>query len=98
MARAQTTVQLTDELVRQLDEEAARRGTSRSSLIRAAIEAHLAASSERVAVERLVAACRAVPPPTPDVWGEVAHAGDVATAETMQRVDAEEAAAGFQPW
>jgi metal-responsive CopG/Arc/MetJ family transcriptional regulator len=42
MARTQTLVQLTEELLRRLDERAAREGRSRSSLIRDAIEAHLA--------------------------------------------------------
>lgn len=39
--RTQTLVQLNDELLRRLDERAAREGRSRSSLIRDAIEAYL---------------------------------------------------------
>ncbi len=39
--RTQTIVQLNDELLRRLDERAAREGRSRSALIRDAIEAHL---------------------------------------------------------
>lgn len=39
--RTQTLVQLNDELLRRLDERAAREGRSRSALIREAIEAHL---------------------------------------------------------
>jgi metal-responsive CopG/Arc/MetJ family transcriptional regulator len=39
--RTQTLVQLSDELLRRLDERAAREGRSRSSLIRDAIEAYL---------------------------------------------------------
>ena len=42
VTRTQTLVQLTDELLRRLDERAAREGRSRSALIREAIEAHLA--------------------------------------------------------
>ena len=42
MARTQTLVQLSDELLRRLDERAAREGRSRSALIRDAIEAYLA--------------------------------------------------------
>lgn len=42
VSRTQTLVQLSDELLRRLDERAAREGRSRSSLIREAIEAHLA--------------------------------------------------------
>jgi metal-responsive CopG/Arc/MetJ family transcriptional regulator len=41
MARTQTLVQLTEDLLRQLDERAAREGRSRSALIRDAIEAYL---------------------------------------------------------
>lgn len=41
MARTQTLVQLSDELLRRLDERAAREGRSRSALIRDAIEAYL---------------------------------------------------------
>lgn len=41
MARQQTLVQLTDELVALLDERAAKDGTSRSELIRQAIERFL---------------------------------------------------------
>jgi metal-responsive CopG/Arc/MetJ family transcriptional regulator len=42
VARKQTLVQLSDELVAALDEEAVRAGRSRSELIRDAIEAYLA--------------------------------------------------------
>jgi len=41
MARTQTLVQLSHELLRRLDERAAREGRSRSALIRDAIEAYL---------------------------------------------------------
>ncbi|HWO82626.1 MAG TPA: ribbon-helix-helix protein, CopG family [Solirubrobacterales bacterium] len=41
MARTQTLVQLTEGLLRRLDERAAREGRSRSALIREAIEAYL---------------------------------------------------------
>jgi metal-responsive CopG/Arc/MetJ family transcriptional regulator len=41
MTRTQTLVQLTRDLLRQLDEKAAREGRSRSALIRDAIEAYL---------------------------------------------------------
>ena len=96
--RTQTMVQLSDELLRRLDEEATRRGVSRSGLIREAVEWWLATSSERAEIDRLVAAYRAIPPATPDAWGDLAAAGDIATRETMQRLDAEEAAAGLDPW
>jgi metal-responsive CopG/Arc/MetJ family transcriptional regulator len=41
VARTQTLVQLTDKLLRRLDERAAREGRSRSALIRDAIEEYL---------------------------------------------------------
>ena len=41
MARTQTLVQMTEDLLRRLDERAAREGRSRSALIRDAIEAYL---------------------------------------------------------
>jgi metal-responsive CopG/Arc/MetJ family transcriptional regulator len=41
VARTQTLVQLTDDLLRRLDERAARESRSRSVLIREAIEAYL---------------------------------------------------------
>jgi metal-responsive CopG/Arc/MetJ family transcriptional regulator len=41
VTRTQTLVQLSDELLRRLDERAAREGRSRSALIRDAIEAYL---------------------------------------------------------
>lgn len=43
MARIQTLVQLSDELLSQLDARAAREGRSRSDLIREAVAAYLAA-------------------------------------------------------
>jgi len=41
MTRTQTLVQLNEELLRRLDERAAREGRSRSALIREAIEAYM---------------------------------------------------------
>ncbi len=41
MARTQTLVQLTEDLLRRLDDRAAREGRSRSALIRDAVEAYL---------------------------------------------------------
>ncbi|MBK5219275.1 MAG: ribbon-helix-helix protein, CopG family [Thermoleophilia bacterium] len=55
MARTQTLVQLSEELLRRLDERAAREGRSRSSLIREAIEGYLfderSAELDRLIVE-----------------------------------------------
>ena len=46
VARTQTIVQLTDELLTELDARRAREGRSRSELIRDAIEAYLAVDRE----------------------------------------------------
>jgi metal-responsive CopG/Arc/MetJ family transcriptional regulator len=46
VARQQTLVQLSDELVAALDERAARRGVSRSRLIRDAIQDYLARDAD----------------------------------------------------
>lgn len=51
MARTQTLVQLTEDLLRRLDERAAREGRSRSALIRDAIEAFLY-DEEKVRIDR----------------------------------------------
>jgi metal-responsive CopG/Arc/MetJ family transcriptional regulator len=54
--RTQTMVQLTERLVRLLDQRAAREGVSRSQVIREAVEAHLAADEAQRRVARFVAA------------------------------------------
>jgi hypothetical protein len=97
VARVQTIVQLTDDLVEQLDEEAARRGCSPSALIREAVIAHLASSSERAAVQRYVEGYRRFPPGDKDEWGDLAGELDRAASETLRRLDAEEQAAD-QRW
>lgn len=51
VTRTQTLVQLSDELLRRLDERAAREGRSRSALIREAIEAYLH-DEERARIDR----------------------------------------------
>jgi metal-responsive CopG/Arc/MetJ family transcriptional regulator len=53
MSRTQTLVQLTDALLRRLDERAAREGRSRSALIRDAIEAYLADEAQ-VEIDRQI--------------------------------------------
>lgn len=91
-------VQLSDELVTRLDEEAGRRGVSRSALVREAVEGLLAESAEAARTAAIVAGYRRVPPATPDEWGDVERAGEVAAVETAQRLDAEERAVGVAPW
>jgi metal-responsive CopG/Arc/MetJ family transcriptional regulator len=55
VSRTQTLVQLNDELLRRLDERAAREGRSRSALIRDAIEAYLV-DEERDEISRQIIA------------------------------------------
>lgn len=98
MPRAETIVQLSTELREQLDLEAARRGTSRSALIREAIEAYLAETSSAAIARRIVEGYTRVPQAAPDEWGDLAAQSDRASVETLQRLDAEERAAGLPPW
>lgn len=94
MARTQTMVQLTDDLIRLLDEEASRRNVSRSAVIRAAIEAFLAGGREAELTRQIVDGYRRLPPATPDEWADLDALGDRHTVETMQRLDDEERRAG----
>ncbi len=68
MARRQTLVQLTDELLALLDERAARSGRSRSELIRAAIERDLAADADAAIDAAIVEGYRRIPPQEYDPW------------------------------
>ena len=98
MARAETIVQLTTELRERLDAEAERRGTSRSALIRTAIEAYLAEASDAAVAREIVEGYRRVPPGTPDEWGDLEAVQDRSNLELLQRLDAEEKSAGLEPW
>jgi metal-responsive CopG/Arc/MetJ family transcriptional regulator len=62
MARREVLVQLDDELVEQLDELAARLGTSRSELLRQGAHAVIGADDLARADSELVAAYRRQPP------------------------------------
>jgi hypothetical protein len=91
-------VQLTEELVEELDVEASERGVSRSAVIREAVEEHFAGRRERSVGRRIVEGYRRVPPATPDEWGSLDEASDAAAREVSQRLDAEERANGHGPW
>ncbi len=71
MARRQSLVQLSDELIALLDQRAARSGRSRSALIREAIERYVAADAEAVADAPIVRAYERTPQ-EPDRWAELA--------------------------
>ncbi|MGI8506419.1 MAG: CopG family ribbon-helix-helix protein [Solirubrobacteraceae bacterium] len=62
MARRQTLVQLSDELLAELDARAARDGRSRSQLIREAVAGYLAADPEADLDRRIVEAYTRQPP------------------------------------
>ena len=91
-------VQLTDDLVENLDTEAARRRISRSAIIREAITEHLVRSSDDRIGRLIVEGYTRVPPGTPDEWGSPDDAGDISARELAQRLDQEERAAGLDPW
>lgn len=91
-------VQLNVELIALLDREAARRGTSRSALIRTAVETFLHDERETEIDRRIAEGYARVPPATPDEWGDLEASSDRARAETLARLDAEERDAGLGPW
>ena len=70
MARTQTLVQLSDELLERLDNYRAREGRSRSEVVREAIEHYLAADREAEIDRQIVEAYTRQPPE--DVWAEQA--------------------------
>lgn len=98
MARTQTIVQLTEELVAALDAEAARRGVSRSALIREAVVTLLADRREEAVTRSIVDGYTRVPPANPDEWGDLEAQSERATLEVLWRLDAEEREAGFEGW
>lgn len=70
VARTQTLVQLSDELLDRLDAYRAREGRSRSEVVREAIERYLAADRE-AEIDRLLVEAYTRQPPE-DVWGDEA--------------------------
>ena len=70
MARTQTLVQLSDELLERLDSYRAREGRSRSEVVRDAIERYLAADRE-AEIDRLILEAYKRQPPE-DLWNEQA--------------------------
>ena len=91
-------VQLTDRLVKLLDQVAARRGVSRSALIRTAVEQFLDKDEEAAAGRQIVAGYKRIPPGTPDEWGDLSEITDSATTDLRHRLDAEERDSGHEPW
>jgi metal-responsive CopG/Arc/MetJ family transcriptional regulator len=62
MVRTQTLVQLSEEILAQLDARVAREGRSRSQLIREALEGYLSVDREGEIDRRIVEAYTRVPP------------------------------------
>lgn len=98
MARTQTMVQLSDELVALLDREAHRRRVSRSALIRDLLEVALTGAREAEIDRRIVEGYTNIPPGAPDEWGDLAELTSTSTNDLLARLDAEERGAGFERW
>lgn len=69
MARRQVLVQLSDELVASLDERAARRGVSRSELVRRAVEAYVTSDEDAEIDRAIVEGYRRIPQED-DSWSD----------------------------
>jgi len=91
-------VQLNDELVGALSEEARRRGLSRSALIRDVLQDFLDTQAAASIGRQIAEGYARVPPGRPDAWGDLASLTDQGTADVLNRLDAEERAAGQEPW
>lgn len=89
MARTQTMVQLSDELLEVLDRVAAARGASRSALVRELLWEALSEDRDRRIGELIADGYRRIPQGTRHEHGN---------QETLRRLDAEKRAAGFGPW
>jgi len=72
VARRQTLVQLSDELLALLDERAARLGQSRSELIRRALERELRDERKKAIDAEIVAGYTRVPQEEHDPWADAA--------------------------
>lgn len=77
MARTQTLVQFSEDLLEQLDRHRARQGRSRSEVIREAVRRYLAEDLEAQIDDLLVAAYTRQPPD--EVWADEAARRMIAT-------------------
>ena len=94
MSRVQTLVQLNVELIADLDAAAELTGVSRSALIREAIEAHLADRRESTISAAIAAGYKRIPQGATEEWGDIQRQTREDTRRTLERLEAEEAAAG----
>ena len=91
MARTQTLVQLTTELVEQLDDTAAAQGISRSELIRDAVAAYLHADIERSQEAEWLASYTNTPNTTQhDEWGDLSNQTASTTRTTARKISTDE--------
>ncbi|MGI8425741.1 MAG: ribbon-helix-helix protein, CopG family [Actinomycetota bacterium] len=93
-----TMLQMTEEMVKNLDVRAAKRGISRSALVRQIIQESLRQDEERLKAARIVEGYTKIPPATPDEWGDLVALGDANTSELLKRLDEEERRQGHGPW
>jgi predicted transcriptional regulator len=78
VARTQTLVQLSEDLLRRLDERAAREGRSRSALIRSAIEAHLHDEERERITREIIEGYERIPPTDEEMaWAEAGIREDI---------------------
>jgi hypothetical protein len=70
MPRRETLVQLTDELVEELDKAAARQGVKRSQLIRSVLESFVLGEDIKAKDRRLIEGYTRIPPGGTDAWGD----------------------------
>ena len=98
MARTQTMVQLSEDLLRSLDDMARALGVSRSKLIRDLVTEGLHRASIDEVGARIADGYRRIPQGVPDEWGDIQAGSEAATEDLLVRLDAEERAAGHPPW
>lgn len=87
IARTQTLVQLTDELIALLDAKAARDGVSRSALIRDAVAAYLHDDEEAAIDAAIIEGYRRMPQIGVDAWGDFEAQMEFLSREAMARLD-----------
>lgn len=92
MARVQTLVQLSEELIAALDGVAERRGVSRSQVIREAVSAHLADLREVKLTAALVRGYQSSPQGGDDAWGSLDAFRRESRKRILERLDDEESA------
>ncbi len=98
MTRVQTIVQLSGEMIEQLDAQAFQSGRSRSAVIRDAVNLYLEEAERDRIGDQIAAGYKRIPQDTPDEWGDLSAFSEAAALDTARRLDAEEKAQGLEPW